>query len=106
MVQHNVIRFISTIKEKDSLPEACEKLELETLADRHSKIRHALLLHLLSNDEQHESLTSAYDKLINDRPTNAAIIRAVSQGNSPMIYVKKPCAKTVFLPKIVRETKA
>ena len=46
---------------------AQEKLELETLADKRTKIRHALLLRLLSHDVKHEKLTSAYDELINDR---------------------------------------
>ena len=58
MVQHNAIRFISTLKGRDSVTSAREKLELETLADRRTKIRHALLLRLLSHEENNKSLTS------------------------------------------------
>ena len=51
---------------RHSAAAAREKLELETLADRRTKIRHALLLRLLSHKENNDSLTSAYDELIND----------------------------------------
>ena len=85
---------------------AREKLELETLADRRTKIRHALLLRLLSHEENNESLTSAYDELINDRPANVAVTRAVTRGDPPTIYAKKSVYYNSFLPKTVRETKA
>jgi hypothetical protein len=106
MVQHSAIRFISTLKGRDSVTAAREKLELETLADRRTKIRHALLLRLLSNEEKHESLTAAYEELINDRPANAAVTRAVSRGDPPTIYAKRSVYYNSFLPRTVRETKA
>ena len=106
MVQHNAISFISTLKGRDSVTAAREKLELETLADRRTKIRHALLLRLLSHEENNESLTSAYDELINNRPANVAVTRAVTRGAPPTIYAKKSVYYNSFLPKTVHETKA
>ena len=54
MVQHNAIRFILTLKGRDSVTAAHEKLELETLADKRTKIRHAVVLRLLSHEVKHE----------------------------------------------------
>ena len=54
MVQPNAIRFISTLKGRDSVTAAHEKLELETLGDKRTKLRHALLLRLLSHEVKHE----------------------------------------------------
>ena len=71
------------------MTEAREKLELETLADRRTKIRHALLLRLLSHEENNKSLTSAYDELINDRPANVAVTRAVTRGDPPTASYQK-----------------
>ena len=53
-------------------------------------------------------LTPAYDELINDRPDNAAVTRAVTRGGPPRsaIYAKKSVYYNSFLPKTVRETKA
>ena len=44
MVQHSAKRFILTLKGRDSVTAAREKLELKTLADRRTTRRHALLL--------------------------------------------------------------
>jgi len=67
IVQHETIRFISTFKGRDSVTAAHEELELENLADI-TKTSHAPLLHLLSQEQKHKWVTSAYDELINDRP--------------------------------------
>ena len=77
------------------------------LADRQTKIRHALLLCLLSHEENHESLTSACNELINDRPANVAVYQGSDSGRSPYdmsIYAKKSVYYNSFLPKTVCET--
>ena len=95
MVQHRAIRFISTLKGKESVTEARKKLKLETLADRRTKIRHALLLRLLSHEENNESLISAYDELINDRPANVAVTRAVTPEIPQRYMLTNQCTITV-----------
>ena len=61
MVQHNAVRFISRLKGRDSITSALEGLNLESLAARCGKTRHSLLLKLLANEENHNSLINAYE---------------------------------------------
>lgn len=79
MVQHSAIRFISKLKGRESITEARNNLQLETLADRRTKIRHALLMRILSRKENHTSLSSAYDKLMNVKPDNMPNTRAATR---------------------------
>ncbi|KAF6020634.1 hypothetical protein EB796_021051 [Bugula neritina] len=60
-VQNNAIRFIAKLKGRDSITAASDKLNLETLPDRRFKLRHKLLLRLLSNEKNHASLTCSYE---------------------------------------------
>ena len=64
MVQHNAVKFISTLKDRDSTTSALEGLNLETLAARRGKTRHSLLLKVLENEENHKLLIGAYEDLM------------------------------------------
>ena len=86
MVQHNAVRFI--FKGRDSITSALEGLNLETLAARCRKTRHSLLLKLLANEENHNSLINAYEDLMDTRPTNMPTTRAAERGDPCTIYAK------------------
>ena len=49
---------------------ALESLDLETLAARRGKRRHSMLLKLLANEENHNSLINAYENLMDTRLIN------------------------------------
>ena len=105
MVQHNAVRFISKLKGRDSITSALEGLNLETLAARRGKTRHSLLLKLLANEENHNSLINAYEDLIYTRPTNMPTTRAAARGDPRTIYAKTSAYHNSFLPRTVRELK-
>ena len=105
MVQNSAIRFISKLKGRESITMARENLQIETLAERRTKIRHSLLLRLLSKEENHNTLISSYDELMNERSSNIAVTRAAARSEPPTIYAKKNIYHNSFLPKTVRELK-
>ena len=102
MVQYRAMRFISQIKDREKITEARNKLELETLAHRRAKIRHTLLLRILSKEENHQS--TAYNELLN-KLDNALLTRATTRGLPPTITAKTSIYHNSFLPKTVRELK-
>ncbi|XP_067930519.1 uncharacterized protein [Watersipora subatra] len=106
MVQNTAIRYIANIKGRESITAAREKLEIDTLADRHMKIRHTLLYRILSNGENHNALPSSYDELIQDHPTEMGTARAAARGEPPTIFADKSVYHNSFLPRTVRELKS
>ena len=104
-VQQKAIRFISNLKGRDSVTDARDKLSLDTLSDRRSKIRQNLLFRLLSKEEQHNSLITDYDELMNNNSDIAPQTRAKTRGDPPTIYAKSSAYYNSFLPKTVREMK-
>ena len=88
MVQHHVISFISQIKGRERITEVRKKLELETLAHKKAKIRHTLLLRKVSKKDNHQSLSSAYNELLSNKPNNASLIKAITRGLPPTISAK------------------
>ena len=79
---------------------AREKLCLDTLVNRRKKVRHNLLLRLLSNEEHHRLLVNDYDELCSDDTTTT---RAMARGVPPTIYAKTSVYYNSFLSKAVRE---
>ena len=107
MVQHNAVRFISKLKGRDSITSALEGLNLETLAARRGKTRHSLLLKLLANEKNHNSLINAYEDVIDTRATNMPTTRAAAKGDPrTILYAKTSAYHNSFLPRTVRELKA
>lgn len=105
-LQNAAVRFIACIKGRESVSTAREKLKLEPLAARRHGTRHKLLMRLLAKEENHESLMSTYDDLMNSREETKITTRAVSQHQPPTIYAKTSTYHTSFLPKTVRELKS
>ena len=106
MVQNSAVRFISSLKGRESVTEALKKLSLETLCDSRKTNRRNLLMRLLSSEENHSSLISSYDELMEQRPGNVAITRAAARGDPPTIYAKTSVYHNSFLPRTVRELKS
>ena len=78
MVQHRAVRFICDLKGRASISAAIDRLELDNLSERRKKSRHDLLLTIiLSNEKCHETLSYSYDELMNTRPPDMAVTRAV-----------------------------
>ena len=105
MIQNKAARFISNIKGRESVTEAREKLRLDTLVNRRKKMRHKLLLTLLSNEEHHRLLVNDYGEQCSDNPDNTLTTRAIARGVPPTIYVKTSAYCNSFLPKTVKEIK-
>ena len=99
MIQNKAVRFISNIKGRKSVTEAREKLCLDTLVNRQMKIRHNLILRLLSNEEHHRLLVNDYDELCSDSPDNTPTTRAMARGVPLTIYAKTSAYYNSFLPK-------
>ena len=101
MDQHRAVRFICDLKGRVSISAALDMLDLDNL----NKSRHDVLLKILSNEECHEALSYLYDELMNTRPPDMAVTRAVSRGEPQTIYAKSSAYHNSFLPRTVREMK-
>ena len=85
---------------------AREKLCFDTRVNRRKKIRHNLLLRVLSNEEHHRLLVNDYDELCSDNPDNTPTTRPMARGVPPTIYAKTSAYYNSFLPnKTVSEIK-
>ena len=105
MVQNQAIQFIVNIKGlKNSITVAREQLELETLQDRHKRLKIFLLMRILSKKECHKSLSAAYYELMNDRANTTIIItRAALRGEPTSISATTSIYHNSFLPSTVRD---
>ena len=97
---------IFKLKLFNNVTSALEGLNLETLAARRGKTRHSLLLKLLTNEENHNSLINAYEDLMDTKPTNMPNTRAAARGDPRTIYAKTLAYHNSFLPRTIRELKA
>jgi len=64
-VQNQAIRYIANLKGRCGISDAWTELQLKTLAGRRRDHKITLLLRILSDEERHETLSSAYDELLN-----------------------------------------
>ena len=68
IVQNSEIRFICKLKVRNSVTQALQKLNIQTLVDRCKTSRRDLLQRLLSSEENHGPLIiESYDKLMTTR---------------------------------------
>ena len=104
MVHHRAVRFICNLKGWVSISAAIDTLELDNLSERRKKSRHGLLT-ILSNEECHDALSYSYDELMNTRPPDMVVTRAVSRGEPQTIYAESAAYHNSFLPRAVREIK-
>ena len=82
-VQNMAIRFIKSLKGRDSISKAREELQLLPLKDRRRSHRLALLIKLLSDEEKHRALSTAYDELTRDPAQINVITRSAARSEPP-----------------------
>ena len=93
MVQHRAVKFICDLKGRVSISAVLDDmLELDNL----SECCNISLLTILSNEECHEALSYSYDKLMNTRPPDMAVIRAVSRSEPQKIYAKSAAYRNSY----------
>jgi len=69
-VQTDAVRFISNSKGRTDIEEEMKKLCLEPFDLRMKSRRISLLLKILSKEEQHPTLSAAYDDFLDQRTTS------------------------------------
>ena len=79
LIQSKAIRFIKNIKGRRGITDARSQLKLKPLKERRRNHRLSLLMRILSDEEKHEALSSAYDEIVNDR-NNTSMTRAAARG--------------------------
>ena len=101
--QNQAAQFIKNIKGRRGVTQACSDLALQPLQDRRKNHRLALLLRILSAEDRHEALASAYDELVCDRSEATMTTRAASRGEPTSIYAATQLYYNSFLPRTVRD---
>jgi len=81
-VQTDAVRFISNSKGRTDIGEEMKKLclELLDLRIRRKSRRISLLLRILSKEEQHPTLSAAYDHFLDQRTTSTVQTRSQVSG--------------------------
>ena len=102
-VQSQAVCFITNDKGRRRVTEGRAQLELKPLKDRRKSHRLSLLIRLLSDETRHQTLTSAYDELVNSRSQTTMIKRAANRGEPTSIYTSSQTYYNSFLPLSVRE---
>ena len=102
-VQKQAVRFVKNIRGRHGVADALSKLELSTLKDRRLNHRIALLLRILSNEKVNQSLSAAYDEIVNNQEGTTVVTRAASKGQPRSVYASSPLYYNSFLPKTIRD---
>jgi hypothetical protein len=103
LTQSKAIRFVKGIKGRRGITDARSQLELQPLKDRRKNHRLSLLMRILSDEENHEALTYAYDEVINNRANATMVTRAATRGEPTAIFASSKLYHNSFLPRTVRD---
>lgn len=103
MVQRKAVRFIKKLKGRQSVTDASTELGLQSLEDRRKNHRLCLLHKILSDEDRHDTLTSAYEELVNARQHSTMTTRAAARGEPNAIYARTRLFHNSFLPKTIRD---
>jgi len=87
----------------DSVSEARDELGLRSLEDRRKNHRLCLLTRILQNEDQHQSQSRAYDKIIEDKELVTVTTRVAARGELIYISSRKNLFHPSFLPRTIRE---
>jgi len=100
-VQNQAIRFIVKLKGRCGISDARTELQLKILASRQRDHRITLLMRILSDEERHETLSSAYDELLNsNRSINT---RSTKRGELASVSASSQTFHNCFLPRSIRD---
>ena len=87
-VQNRAIRFVKSVKGRLGITDGRAALGLQELKDRRKSHRLALMTKILSDDEKHVVLSSAYSEIVNDRNQISMTTRAAARGEPTLVYTK------------------
>jgi hypothetical protein len=104
-IQNRAVRFISNLKGRESLTAAKEQLCLDSLADRRKRHRLGLLMKILQNATDHQTLSSSYDEILNDRKYATMTTHCAAKGQPTSILALKAIYHNSFLPRTIRDLK-
>ena len=90
------MRFIKNLKGRRDIADALSELKLSMLKDRRKNHRISLLLRILSNEDIHQALSSAYDEII--KKQNTTVNQSCTQGPTGSINI---CLLTALLPQFL-----
>ena len=105
LVQNKAIRFIKSIKGRSGVTAGRCSLGLQTLEQRRKNHRLSLLMKILSAEESHKTLSSAYDEITNCRRNTTMTTRAAEKGQPTSIYASTTAYHNSFLPRSIRDLK-
>ena len=101
LVQNSAVRFISNLKGRTD-SEARNQLQLQSLEERRKNHRLCFLTQILQSEDQHRTLSTAYDEIAKDRQLVTVTTR--SAAREPIsICTKKSVFHASFLPRTIRE---
>jgi len=101
-VQTDAVRFISNSNGRTDIGEEMKKLYLEPLDLRRKSGRISLLLKILSKEEQHSTLSAAYDDFLDQRTTSTVQTQSQDSGFPRSVRVNKNRYLYSFLPRMIR----
>ena len=101
--QNKAVRFIKGIKGRHGVTEGRLDLGLNLLADRRRAHRLALLMRILSEEDKHTALSSAYDEITNCRSETVMTTRAAQKGIPTSIFASSQLFHNSFLPRTIRD---
>ena len=104
LVQNSAVCFISNLKGcTDSVSEAKKQLQRQSLDDRRMNHRLHFLTQILQNEDQHRTLSTAYDEIAQDRQVVTVTTRSATREPISILCSKKCIFHTIFLPRTIRE---
>ena len=90
LVQNSAIRFIRNLKGRtDSVSEARNQLQLQSLEERRKNHRLCFLTQILQSEDQHHTLSTAYDEIAKDRQLVTVTTRSAARGEPISLCTKK-----------------
>jgi len=100
----DAVRFISNNKERTNNGEEMKKLCLEPLDLRRKNRRISLFLKILSKEEQHPTLSAAYDDFLDQRTTSTVQTQSQVSGLPRSVRANKNRYNIYsFLPRTIKD---
>ena len=104
LVQNSAVRFISNLKRcTDSVSKAENRLQLQSLEERRKNHRLCFLTQILQSEDQHCTLSAAYDEIAKDRQLVTVTTHSAAGGEPISICTKKSVFDAIFLLQTIRQ---
>ena len=104
LVQNSAVHFISKLNGRaDSVCEAKNQLQLQSLEEKRKNHRLCFLTQILQSEDQHRTPSTAYDEIAKDRQLVTVTTRSAARGEPILICTKKSVFHASFLPRTICE---